>query len=79
MAGILKRLLKRILIEGANAIIVVAALIYPLTWVSNMVFGDQQEVDFDLYIRYVLLAFFGKLLGRMWIVFQSRRSRKKKI
>lgn len=52
-----RSLLNILLIDSANAVIVVAMLIYPITWILNMVSKHQQEVDVELYLRYVLIVF----------------------
>ena len=71
-------LLKNMLADGAISIIVVAVLIYPLTWTLNLLCASQQEVDVELFVRYILIAFFGKQLGRLFLLLGSRLSKKKK-
>lgn len=73
-----RQLLKNLLNDVANSVIVVALLIYPIVWVLNISSDIQQEVNFKLYVNYVLLAFFGKQLGRLFILLGSRRSKKNK-
>lgn len=73
-----RQLFKNLLIDVANSVIVVALLIYPIVWVLNISSDIQQEVNFKLYVNYVLLAFFGKQLGRLFILLWSRRSKKNK-
>ena len=70
--------MRNLLIDGANSILVAALLIYPITWVLSIFSDNQQEVDFELYVNYVLLAFFGKQLGRLFLLLGSRLSKKKK-
>lgn len=70
--------MRNLLIDGVNSILVAALLIYPITWVLSIFSDNQQEVDFELYVNYVLLAFFGKQLGRLFILLGSRLSKKKK-
>ncbi|MBR1526048.1 MAG: hypothetical protein IJ640_05240 [Prevotella sp.] len=73
-----RQLFKNLLNDVANSVIVVALLIYPIVWVLNISSDIQQEVNFKLYVNYVLLAFFGKQLGRLFILLGSRRSKKNK-
>ena len=73
-----RQLFKNLLNDVANSFIVVALLIYPIVWVLNISSDIQQEVNFKLYVNYVLLAFFGKQLGRLFILLWSRRSKKNK-
>ncbi|MDY6229438.1 MAG: hypothetical protein SPL77_01030 [Prevotella sp.] len=73
-----RQLFKNLLNDVANSVIVVALLIYPIVWVLNISSDIQQEVNFKLYVNYVLLAFFGKQLGRLFILLWSRRSKKNK-
>lgn len=73
-----RQLFKNLLNDVANSVIVVALLIYPIVWVLNISSDIQQEVNFELYVRYVLIAFFGKQLGRLFILLWSRRSKKNK-
>lgn len=73
-----RQLFKNLLIDVANSVIVVALLIYPIVWVLNISSDIQQEVNFKLYVNYVLIAFFGKQLGRLFILLWSRRSKKNK-
>ncbi len=73
-----RQLFKNLLNDVANSVIVVALLIYPIVWVLNISSDIQQEVNFKLYVNYVLIAFFGKQLGRLFILLWSRRSKKNK-
>lgn len=73
-----RQLFKNLLNDVANSVIVVALLIYPIVWVLNISSDIQQEVNFKLYVNYVLIAFFGKQLGRLFILLGSRRSKKNK-
>ena len=73
-----RQLFKNLLNDVANSVIVVALLIYPIVWVLNISSDIQQEVNFKLYVNYVLLAFFGKQLGRLFILLWPRRSKKNK-
>ena len=73
-----RQLFKNLLNDVANSVIGVALLIYPIVWVLNISSDIQQEVNFKLYVNYVLLAFFGKQLGRLFILLGSRRSKKNK-
>ena len=73
-----RQLFKNLLNDVVNSVIVVALLIYPIVWVLNISSDIQQEVNFKLYVNYVLLAFFGKQLGRLFILLWSRRSKKNK-
>lgn len=73
-----RQLFKNLLNDVANSFIVVALLIYPIVWVLNISSDIQQEVNFKLYVNYVLIAFFGKQLGRLFILLWSRRSKKNK-
>ena len=73
-----RQLFKNLLNDVANSVIVFALLIYPIVWVLNISSDIQQEVNFKLYVNYVLLAFFGKQLGRLFILLWSRRSKKNK-
>lgn len=73
-----RQLFKNLLNDVVNSVIVVALLIYPIVWVLNISSDIQQEVNFKLYVNYVLIAFFGKQLGRMFILLWSRRSKKNK-
>lgn len=70
--------MRNLLIDGANSILAATMLIYPITWVLSIFSDNQQEVDFELYVNYVLLAFFGKQLGRLFLLLGSRLSKKKK-
>ena len=63
-----RQLFKNLLNDVANSVIVVALLIYPIVWVLNISSDIQQEVNFKLYVNYVLIAFFGKQLGRLFIL-----------
>lgn len=73
-----RQLFKNLLNDVANSVIVVALLIYPIVWVLNISSDIQQEVNFKLYVNYVLITFFGKQLGRLFILLGSRRSKKNK-
>lgn len=73
-----RQLFKNLLNDVVNSVIVVALLIYPIVWVLNISSDIQQEVNFKLYVNYVLIAFFGKQLGRLFILLLSRRSKKNK-
>lgn len=73
-----RQLFKNLLNDVANSVIGVALLIYPIVWVLNISSDIQQEVNFKLYVNYVLIAFFGKQLGRLFILLWSRRSKKNK-
>lgn len=73
-----RQLFKNLLNDVANSVIVVALLIYPIVWVLNISSDIQQEVNFKLYVNYVLITFFGKQLGRLFILLWSRRSKKNK-
>jgi len=73
-----RQLFKNLLNDVANSVIVVALLIYPIVWVLNISSDIQQEVNFKLYVNYVLIAFFGKQLGRLFILLWSRPSKKNK-
>ena len=73
-----RQLFKNLLNDVANSVIVVALLIYPIVWVLNISSDIQQEVNFKLYVNYVLIAFFRKQLGRLFILLWSRRSKKNK-
>ncbi|MBO6296685.1 MAG: hypothetical protein J6M54_04055 [Prevotella sp.] len=73
-----RQLFKNLLNDVANSVIGVALLIYPIVWVLNISSDIQQEVNFKLYVNYVLITFFGKQLGRLFILLWSRRSKKNK-